>query len=61
MRVKIFDNSPWLVQDDVNYWLEENEGEIEIKFIKQSVTHGDADDTYMYLSIFYVEVAEWIN
>ena len=60
MRVKIIDNLPWLVQDDVNYWLEENEGEIEIKFIKQSVTRGDADDDYdhMYISIFYAEVAE---
>ena len=58
MRVKIFDNLPWLVQDDVNYWLEENEGEIEIKFIKQSVTHVDADENYMYISIFYVEVVE---
>ena len=58
MRVKIFDNSPWLVQDDVNYWLKENESEIEIKFIKQSATHGDTDDDYMYISIFYVEVAE---
>lgn len=58
MKIKLFDNSPWLIEDDVNAWLEDIEGGIDIKFIKQSVTYGDADEDYMYISIFYVEVQE---
>jgi len=56
-KVKIFESyNKHELEIEMNNWMKKNECEIDIFFVRQSVSSDSKDSTYLIISIWYEEI-----